>query len=200
MAIVAESRKLADELGVLDANVFFNDAWVEYADRQNYLLEADIGVSTHRAHIETTFSFRTRILDYLWAGLPMVVTAGDHFAELIEREELGRVVPAGDVAALADAIEETLFDAAFRERVMRNVQQVAQRYTWPVVLAPLIHFVNDPKPAADRADPAARERARRQRLERRSGFRHDVGLVVSHLRTSGLRIVVEKVWKRLMRR
>ena len=200
MAIVAESRKLADELGVLDVNVFFNDAWVEYADRQNYLLEADIGVSTHRAHIETTFSFRTRILDYLWAGLPMVVTAGDHFAELIEREELGRVVPAGDVAALVDAIEETLFDGAFRERVRRNVQQVAQRYTWPVVLAPLIQFVNDPKPAADRADPAARERARRQRLKRRSGFRHDVGRVVSHLRISGPRVVAEKVWKRLTRR
>jgi len=200
MAIVAESRRLADDLGVLDVNVFFNDSWVEYADRQNYLLEADLGVSTHRAHIETTFSFRTRILDYLWAGLPMVVTAGDHFAELIEREELGRVVPAGDVAALVNALEETLFDAAFRERAVHNVRQVAQRYTWPVVLAPLVQFMRDPKPAADRANPAARERARRQRLQRRSGFRHDVGLVVSHLRTSGPRVVVVKVWKRLTRR
>lgn len=200
MAIVAESRRLAEELGVLDVNVFFNDAWVEYADRQNYLLEADVGVSTHHAHIETTFSFRTRILDYLWAGLPMVVTEGDHFADLVEREELGRVVPAEDVDALASALENVLFDADFRERAIGNVRRVAERYTWPVVLAPLIEFVKDPKPAADRADPAARERARRGRLKRRSGFRHDVGLVMSHLRTSGPRVVLGKVWKRLRRR
>jgi hypothetical protein len=200
MAIVAESRRLAEELGVLDVSVFFNDAWVDYADRQNYLLEADVGVSTHHAHIETTFSFRTRILDYLWAGLPMVVTAGDHFADLIAREELGRVVPAEDVDALAVALEEALFDTAFRDRAIENVRRVAAHYTWPVVLAPLVEFVNDPKPAADRADPAARERARRQRLKRRSGLRHDIGLVMSHLRTSGPRVVVGKIWKRLRRR
>ena len=29
--------------------------------------EADLGVSTHREHLETHFSFRTRMLDYLWA-------------------------------------------------------------------------------------------------------------------------------------
>ena len=44
--------------------------WVAFEDRQNFLLDADVGVSTHLDHIETEFSFRTRILDYLWAGLP----------------------------------------------------------------------------------------------------------------------------------
>ena len=47
--------------------MFFNEDWVAYDDRQNYLLEADVGVSTHLDHVETEFSFRTRILDYLWA-------------------------------------------------------------------------------------------------------------------------------------
>ena len=38
-----------------------------YDERADYLLDADVGVSTHFPHIETEFSFRTRILDYLWA-------------------------------------------------------------------------------------------------------------------------------------
>ena len=62
--------------------MFFNEGWVDYDDRQNYLLESDIGVSTHLDHIETAFSFRTRILDYLWASLPIVATAGDSFADI----------------------------------------------------------------------------------------------------------------------
>ena len=32
----------------------------------------------HVDHVETAFSFRTRVLDYLWAGLPTVTTAGRH--------------------------------------------------------------------------------------------------------------------------
>jgi hypothetical protein len=36
-----------------------------------------IGVSAHPAHLETRFAFRTRMLDYLWAGLPIVSTEGE---------------------------------------------------------------------------------------------------------------------------
>jgi hypothetical protein len=38
------------------------------------LREADIGVSLHREDVETRYSFRTRVLDYLWAGLPIITT------------------------------------------------------------------------------------------------------------------------------
>ena len=41
--------QLAEELGLLDEHVFFNDGWVPYDERQNFLLDADIGVSTHFA-------------------------------------------------------------------------------------------------------------------------------------------------------
>ena len=95
MPIVQESRELARELGLLDTAVFFNETWVPYEERQNFLLEADAGVSTHGFHLETTLAFRTRILDYLWAALPMVVTKGDSFGELVKREELGVAVPPG---------------------------------------------------------------------------------------------------------
>lgn len=200
MAIVAESRRLAQELGALGTSVFFNESWVEFSDRQNYLLEADVGVSTHHDHVETTFSFRTRILDYLWAGLPMVVTKGDHFAEVVERERLGRAVPAGDVAALADALEAVLFDEAVRAEAVANIARIRQRYLWPVVLKPLVDFVRDPQPAADRRDPAAIERARKAALRRRSGLGHDARLAWLYLRTQGPAVVWQKTWRRLKRR
>jgi glycosyltransferase involved in cell wall biosynthesis len=88
MAIVDEARALAQSLGILDHHVFFNDSWVPYHERSNFLLEADCGVSTHRDHVETTFSFRTRVLDYLWAELPMVVTRGDYFGDLVDAKGL----------------------------------------------------------------------------------------------------------------
>ena len=101
MRAVAASRERAEALGVLDRHVFFND-WVPYTERARYLLEADLGVSTHREHLETHFAFRTRMLDYVWARLPIVCTDGDVFARLVRSEGLGAAVPPGDAAALAE--------------------------------------------------------------------------------------------------
>ncbi len=198
MAIVSQSRELSAELGVLDRNVFFNDTWVEFADRQNYLTEADAGVSTHHSHIETTYSFRTRILDYLWAELPMVVTEGDHFAELIEQEGLGVVVPAEDVDALAAGLEKVLFDEAFADAARERVRVVRERYTWQKALAPLVEFVRNPHPAADRVRTLAAQGPKKpKRRRRRSGPLHDMRMFFFHLRHSGPRVVFGKVGRRL---
>ncbi|MDA8777046.1 glycosyltransferase [Pontimonas sp.] len=141
MPIIKASRDLAEELGVAGKHVFFNNSWVDYDDRQNYLLEADLGVSTHRSHIETTFSFRTRILDYLWASLPMVVTEGDHFAEEVDRHGLGKTVPAGDVAGLVAALDAVLFDDKLRARAIKALRVVREKYRWDAVLGPLVDHV-----------------------------------------------------------
>ena len=201
MEIVTQSRDLATELGVLDSAVFFNDSWVDFAERQNYLTEADAGVSTHFSHIETTFSFRTRILDYLWAELPMVVTDGDHFAELVRDEGLGVVVPAGDVAALAEALERVLYDSDFAQRAQANIRRVRTRYFWSTTLAPLVEFVASAHHAGDHATLASsRSAAARKRRKKRSGLRHDAELALFYLRTSGPRAVVGKVLRRLRSR
>ena len=203
MQIVGESRSLAAELGLLDTVVFFNSSRVDYNDRQNYLTEADAAVSTHHSHIETTFSFRTRILDYLWAELPMVVTAGDHFAELIEAEKLGIVVNPEDVDQLAAALERILFDDEFIAASKRNIRNVRARYFWEEALSPLLAFVADPHHSGDNekfTQGLGRARIRtRQRRVQVSGFRNDIMLTIYHLRTSGPLMVLRKLSGRVRR-
>ena len=114
MSMAVQTRALADELGLTGTHVFFNEDWVEYEDRQNYLLESDVGVSTHLDHVETAFSFRTRILDYFWAGLPVVSTSGDALSDMIEAAGAGITVPPDDVGALEDALFDLLSDEQTR--------------------------------------------------------------------------------------
>ena len=129
MRAVEETMALARELGVLDTSVFFND-WVPYADRWRYLREADLGLSTHRNHLETRLSFRTRMLDYFWAGVPIVCTEGDVFASLVAERGLGLVVPPGDADALASAIERLIDDPDERARCRRRLLEVAEEFRW----------------------------------------------------------------------
>ncbi len=198
MGIVREAFDLATSLGLEGREVVFNDTWVPYDRRGAYLVEADAGVSTHHVHVETTFSFRTRILDYLWAGLPMVVTEGDGFAELIEAEGLGLVVPANDGDALADALTRVLADSPEVAGWRANVARVRERFTWSVVLQPLLEAVENPRRAAD-ATAGRDGMGVGARAARTAGFGHTARMTLHHLRAEGISGVTSRVRKRLGR-
>ena len=149
--VLREGVARATERGLLGKHVFFREGWVPYAERGAYLADADLGVSTHVLHVETAFSFRTRMLDYLWAGLPIVCTEGDEFASIVEREGLGRVVRERDRGGLAAAIRAVLADPDELARCRAAVAVTAERFRWERTLAPLVHYCADPWRAADSA-------------------------------------------------
>ncbi len=137
MAMALRARQRADQLGLTGTHVFFNYGWLAYGERCNFLLDADVGVSTHADHVETHFAFRTRILDYLWAGLPIIATRGDVFAELLDTNGAGISVPAQERAALSDAIV-SLRDPDVRSRMSDASRSLSERYSWTHVVKPLM--------------------------------------------------------------
>jgi glycosyltransferase involved in cell wall biosynthesis len=199
MRVAAQTRALSDELGLTGSFVFFNEEWVPYADRADHLLDADVGVTCHHQHVETEFSFRTRVLDYLWAGLPIVTTAGDAFAELVAREDLGAVVPPEDVDALAGALTRLLGDTSARAAHAAHVREVAPDFAWPRVLEPLAAFVREPHRAADAERVSREDPAPSRAATAGSGLRSDVRAAVRHLRDGGPRQLLAKVRWRLAR-
>ena len=194
------ARTLASDLGLTGKHVFFNEQWVRYDERADYLLEADLGVSNHLDHVETAFSFRTRMLDYLWAGLPMVCTRGDVFAALVDAHGLGLTVDPGDVEGLADALDKVLSDEEFAASCRENVRTIAPEYHWSRVLAPLVAFCRAPRRAPDLLDPYARRRLARgaaRLYTPKSGVRREVEIALDHLREGGPRRLLSKAASRV---
>jgi glycosyltransferase involved in cell wall biosynthesis len=150
LALVNETVDLAKKLGIGNKNIFFNFGWVDYDERQNYFLESDAGIITHPEHIETRFAYRTRILDYLWAGLPVISTKGDVLSDMVEKEELGLTVSAGDVDELANAIILMAEKKSLYDKYKKNIGGVVSRFEWEKVCKPLIDFCLDPVPTAVR--------------------------------------------------
>lgn len=151
MAMGPRAVALAEELGVKDRLVRFNEGWVPYDDRVGWLLDADVGVSTHYRHVETAYAFRTRMLDYIWAGLPVLCTEGDTLADVVARRDLGEVVPPEDPAAITRAIER-LRDADRRAVCAANLRELAADLRWDKVLEPLVRFCASPRHAPDRVE------------------------------------------------
>jgi len=136
---------LAEELGVKDRTVFFDFGWITYKQRQNYLLAADIGINVHSQHVETTFAYRTRLLDYLWAALPIVTTEGGALSDLVVRNGLGRSMRFGDVDGCARAILELCDDPDEYARVRERVARFREQMTWPRAIEPLAALIEAPQ-------------------------------------------------------
>jgi glycosyltransferase involved in cell wall biosynthesis len=201
MRAVADTVATADRLGLTGRTVFFNESWVDYDDRVNYLLDADLGVSTHPLHAETRFSFRTRLLDYLWAGLPIVASEGDSFADVIRDSGCGRVVPVQDPGALADAITALLDDPDAYARARAQAETVRTSFHWNHALRALRDFCVAPSPAPDRALMAeSRSAVAGSRFERillmPKGRRRDATLLWYYFRRGGIPLVREKMTER----
>jgi len=143
------------------------DHWVPYNDRGMWLCDADVGVSLHHAHPETELSFRTRVLDYIWAGLPILCTSGDVLAELVGQRDLGIVVPPDDPDAVAVALDRLASeDGHTRDERKVRLAEVAREMTWSTVVQPLVRFCGSPSLAADRRVEARGPERLPQRLRR----------------------------------
>lgn len=177
MRMAAEAINLANSLGLVDKHVFFNHGWVPYEQRASYLLECDIGVSCHLEHIETTYSYRTRVLDYFWAELPVIVTSGDALSQLVEERGLGLTVGPGDVAGFARGITRMLEDDALARECRLNVSKLRPELSWGEIIKPLDNFCSHPHRASDRLreDRTGAGLSPRWRLVRRMGVALEEG-------------------------
>jgi SAM-dependent methyltransferase/glycosyltransferase involved in cell wall biosynthesis len=134
-------RGLADELGLLDRCVFFNDYPVPFDERADYLLETDAGILCQARNLETQMSARTRILDYLWADCPLLINDGDEWAQTIRQHGLGTVVAENKVEQWREAILDLCGDVESRVRMRANIARIKQRLRWRDCVEPLVQFV-----------------------------------------------------------
>jgi len=173
MPIYAQTLAHCRELDLLDRHVFFGD-WIPYDERGEYLLEADLGVSVHRPGVESDFASRTRLLDCIWAGLPIISTAGDPISDMIARHGLGRAVPPKRPDLVAEAILAMLSDDGLRDRVAEAGLPLRAEMTWARAVEPIaafleqVAFAPDALAASRTAAQARRTVTQMERLETRA--------------------------------
>lgn len=165
--VVAESRAR----GWTGRHVFFVP-WVAAENRWDLYRESTVAVVLHQPRFETELSMRTRVLDYLAAGLPVVASAGGAMSRVLLEEGLGTVIAPGDGSALREAIDRLLRDRDARARCSETTRSWARRNSWSHVVEPLREFLASPRvdphkhrygPGATASDPLWRRCARRLR-------------------------------------
>jgi glycosyltransferase involved in cell wall biosynthesis len=145
--VVESTIALAAETGEKDRTVFFFE-WLPVEEREALLCEADIGIVLHPQHVETRYAIRTRVLDYVWARLPVLVSDGDVTSEWVRQYDLGRVAPPSNADAIAGALVEML--EMPKEAWAPAFEKARAYFFWSRVVEPLRQYCRGGALAADR--------------------------------------------------
>jgi glycosyltransferase involved in cell wall biosynthesis len=125
----SELRDLIAELGVGDRVTI--TGWVDFAAVPGYIAASDVCLVPHDStpHTETTVPHK--LFQYMAAARPVVVTDVAPLDRIVSETGAGPVVPAGDHAAMADAIRELRGDDAVRAELARRGRAAVEReYNW----------------------------------------------------------------------
>ena len=146
-----QAREASDARGLTDSTVFFITDRVPYRDMGPHLLDANAAVSTYPDSLETRCCLGTRLTDYLWAGLPMVVSGARIQHDFIEGQGLGRCVRPGDPDARARAILGTKRDVEQGAIDPAAFDRARERFGWSAVTEPLVRWLAARVRRGDRA-------------------------------------------------
>ncbi|MEM1179736.1 MAG: glycosyltransferase family 4 protein [Acidobacteriota bacterium] len=138
--LFAEVEAWCRDRGLWDSRVRALD-WVPSARRYDLLRDVDLMIATHRLSLETRLSLRTRFLDALAAGCPVITSEGGAMSRLLVEEDAGWVVPEGDSDAVGLALREALGGGSPKAA---GVERLVQRFAWDRVLEPLVTFCHEP--------------------------------------------------------
>jgi glycosyltransferase involved in cell wall biosynthesis len=130
--------------------------WLEAQALINLYLESDVAVNTDRFAYETMLGSRTRILDWLRAGLPCVSSDLTELAQSVAAYGAGLTYPPGDAERLAEcllACAEPERNAQMRQNARRLL---VERYTYQATSAELLAWVASPCRAPDVGKPMLR--------------------------------------------
>jgi len=126
--------------GLSHPQVVALEEWLPYDRRHRLLHRSSLLAVLHRPSPEAELSFRTRALDGLWAGVPLLVSEGGEVARLVRERSWGAVVPAADARATATAME-SLLEREAQLRCRRTLAAERPRWRWSEITRPLTEIL-----------------------------------------------------------
>lgn len=123
------------------------EPWTAYGRRSEFFDRFGGAVMTFGDSLETQLAMRTRIYDYLWAGLPVITSSAPGTDELLEQHTAGVVIRDNAVESFTNAIVDFFRNADMRAALVDGTQRFVATHQWRDTLAPLLAFCR--KPAVD---------------------------------------------------
>jgi hypothetical protein len=126
--------------------------WRPWTEVPMYYASCQLGLNIDAMHYETVYGTRTRLVEMISAGLPVITTEGTHLSALLQRSGAALTFRLGDYSALSHHVVALAQDAARREQMAQRARRTAsEELSFAATTAPLRDWVRAPRVAPDRS-------------------------------------------------
>lgn len=126
--------------GLFDKSVFFVD-WVDFDKRINWFVNASIVVSLNQPGQENGFSWRTRVMDFVWGELPVLTNGGDPLSDdLISADAAIRLdeLSADDIV---NKIKTLQTKPNLLKELRERIKELKPKYYWQNIMEPVYALI-----------------------------------------------------------
>jgi glycosyltransferase involved in cell wall biosynthesis len=125
--------------------------WRPWSEMASFYRGSDAGLNIDALHYETIYGTRTRLVEMIAAGLPVITSLGAELSYLLQDAGAALTFAVGDAAGLRQAILTLAQDDACRAQLAAAAeQQATSQLSFYQTTAPLRQWVAQPRPAPDR--------------------------------------------------
>lgn len=115
-------------MGLIGKSVFIVD-WIDFSDRGKWFKNADLVISINSPGEENIYSWRTRVIDFVWGELPMISNGGDPLSDELIASGAGLKV---DLST--ETINETINNLINKPGLIKSMKSILVKiktnYTW----------------------------------------------------------------------
>jgi len=145
---ITPQGKLADAIAHAQSRAYDFvrfEPWAPYEQRGAFFDRFAIALLTFPRSVETDLSMRTRVYDYLWAGLPIVTSPAPGTDEILLRYGAGSVVDSSGADAFAHELVAILSDPSRYAAMSSGGRRFVAEHQWGETLEPLRAFCRAPR-------------------------------------------------------
>ena len=122
-------KDLAIKEQVMDRVLFTGS--IPFQELHRYTLLADLGLSIEKdVSINYHFCLPNKFLDYIQAGVPVLVSPLPEMKAIVDQYEIGEFAENHDPSYLAEKIDHMFGDPDFPEKYRENLQKAAEDLCW----------------------------------------------------------------------
>lgn len=127
----------------------FAHGWVDFEDRADWYLNADLGVMISRPGLENSLAWRTRLVDMVWGRLPVATNAGDPLGDELVARGAAALLRFADAQQLADGLKAAIERSRGSSEMRARLAAMRRDLAWTNVTAGLAAQIRSKAKASD---------------------------------------------------
>jgi glycosyltransferase involved in cell wall biosynthesis len=137
-----KAYEYAKENKLLDSTMYFVD-WVDFSKRIDWYKNADVVISLNQPGDENIFSWRTRIMDYVWGDMAIITNGGDPLSDELIESNAAISLTSLSSKAIAECILKASKNKSLLSSIRTNVTKLKPKYYWSEITKNTATLINN---------------------------------------------------------